>query len=1158
MTINGVSYLGSGKRREASETPAEAVSSVDEAGSGVGAIEEGEPGFTETVGAYFRQDSIVGLVGTSMGARVGAAFRSLFNLEPEDEFNLAKELEKVPEEDRQSYYWCASDMDFRSQTEYLERRRADEDILRRSGGVKGFAAGLAALIPDAFVGAGVLPGMAAARTAAKVAKPLLPIAAATVKGLVGGATLGAEYGAVHYAFKPETTISDAVAETVAAGAIGAFLAGGGTSLKSLRQELKETLKCNFPRFSYVKDTEIALDSKGNVNMHAIADLPKWFQWIYALSPVGKCATSSLNKVNKLGEMFFRTDTQTYLTKEGADRYAAAEALIEKYKGTLLEFRENYVDEFAKFLRSDYAIGRKLGKNFFSHKKVNFQFFEEETRLAILRGGVHDIPEIASAAKVCNKYLNLLMSQANELEVLHIENLGGPISQTYLTAKEAALSLKELLSNIAHGKEDVKSVFALCRSYDIPKVIEGREELLPILKSAQTKAMGRAQREKIDAAIDARVTKIQEKIDFSKELAQEKLDHELQQADLLTEASKEKARVRAKNKYDTAIEKLEKLREQSIDYLEAERISRKDAMGDLKRFSEEALNAEVESQYNHIIGAADGRRLSIPNIRVSPTSGGKLDKPRSIFAGDELLSPFLVKSPLEIISAVHHKLVPAIAMKRVLRANGYESLQELAAEIELEYAEKSKIFSAALKKPNANVKKIEADIKKLRDDLKTGREMVRDIPLLMNGLYGAEEVAKHPRIAAAIHALSNLNFARLLGGVTLSSLSDPAILVNTVGVKRTSGAYLREFAYKMGNLKDWTESKVTGKEVPTSPPQKLIKDLRKCGAAIEYTSVRFPDLINNRWYSHSQYNYGRWNALAYGSDWLARKAAYLNLNAVWNDFNKVVAERLFIDKLIRTAIKPQKTLADKQFLAQSRFPSKMQEKLKVEFGKHGEFYDDLAIPNAELWADQELKDVFGAAVVTNSHNTVLIPGVGDVPLMLKGLGGRFLVNYRSFQFAYTNNVLTKFFQEGNHRIATTLVSLGGTTLGKYLKALSRMDPNGVDPEKLAIDVLKDNDVMTWLGNATFSAGSVLLKGLKYGGDAAWRQLGREIPTVGLGVTLLDIGHEALFRKGPWSERGLSNIFSILPFYTTPVVNGIVYTGIRNYVGNSGGKRIKRRR
>jgi hypothetical protein len=1228
MTIDGVSYLDDNREESSNESPAPRANAEESLPN------DEEPGFLETVAAKFRNDSLLGIAYQGIQKAVYQQLSHLSNFrEPEEEFNLAAALENVPEEDRKSYYWCNTELDFHIQKEFLERDRSDEDIIRRSQGFKGFAAGLAALVPDLTLGAGILPGMAAAKVASKIPQTL-PRLGALAEGAAAGGTFGAEYAAAHYVFKPNYTLNDAAYSTVASMAVGAAFNVIGVStqiayntrkskivLAELRQQqrevekdLTETLKCDFPRFQYIKDSEVALDSMGNINAHAIADLPEWFKIIYAVSPVGQCATSPFNTMNKLGEMAFRTDTQTYATKAGIERGAAMEALIDKYKGDLLFFRKDYFDLFDRFLKSDNA--KPLRK-----KSVNLQFFEEETRLAILRGGTHDIPEITAAARLCEDYMQRMLRLANEFEVLHIENLGGAISTSYLTANENKLSAEELLKNIAAGKSDIKSVFALHRVYDIPEVIEGKKDLIPILEKGLTKSMGREQNELIDIRIDTKLAKAQEKYEVSKEGLQNTLAYDLK----LTEASlKEKLSQETKRigdaleneqkairafydrkiedapkavktylaqqkegkayvpvpkylsdleektakyldqsiaKYDNSINKLEKLIEGDkahkialaqkkfekkgaeleedlqarINSLEKERVTQKNEMKNREKFSEKELKAKAEKQWESLIGASDGERWSIPSIR--PGSGG-YDKARSINVDDELLSRWLVKSPMQIITAMHHKLVPRISIKKVLRENGYESMQDVFKELEAEYAAiggKEGVDGAALK---------------IAYDKAT--KLFPNIPLIIEGTYGSGQVINNRGVAAMVQALSHLNFARLLGGVTLSSLNDVSILENHWGVRETSGAYLREFAYKLNDIFD--AKKLT-------PEKGVVEDLQRMGAAIEYESLRFADILNNRWYQSYRYHYGpRLDKFVNAAGWMSRKAAYLNFNNVWNDFNKTVAGRLFIDKLIRTAIKPVKTLEDKQFLANSRFPLKMCDRLKAQFERHGEFYDDLAIPNYKLWQDEELQDVFGAAVVTNSHNTVLVPGVGDVPIAFKGLPGRFLVNFKSFQFAYTNNVLTKWVSgQSTHRIASAITSVGLTALGKYLKAWAAGNPyGGADDRQLWIDTLKDNEIFTAPVNMMSQGVQIAYTGLTAGKHAAFAELAEQVPSMGFIGGVLELGYTALTRNfwetrsSTWSERDWWNVAKLLPFHTLPYVQGVIRSAIKEHVMSTGGK------
>jgi hypothetical protein len=1219
------------------------------------------PSYYESVRALFRQESMLG-VGGRWAIKNAESIASI----PDPDFNLEESLvaHNVPADEWNFYSSCKSEDNVLAQRDYIEKDKIDRDIIQRTPIVQGLVSSVVALVPDAILGAGILP----ARAAAGVAVAGKPILQGLAKGATAGAVLGAEYSAVKTAIKDDYDLEDAAIETAIATGFGGLLGSGVATINSkilspkVKDSLKETLKTDFFRFFYRGNKEVEIKTDGSVNEHAIADLPEWFQKIYAVSPVGKCATHPFKSLNEIGEMFFSADYETPASIAGNSRYPAVEAIRRMDTGQILNFNEEYTVAFDKFLRSNFV--KKEGH------KASYEFFGQEVRRLILRGEEdHQIPEVKEAAIICKKYLSSVLKKANELDNLNVD-IYAPVSEHYLTAEELKLSQQELINSIIMGEDKTKSIFGLTRIYDIPKCIEGRDELMARLKAAYVKETAREKVALINENHAKYVQQAEEKLasslkhqyeltelavknlepefaakiaDVSKEAAKkvdefakqttveiEKLgplqekelksiakDLEAEQNSIRKDFKKKmkklpayvkeymknpeqetKTSAKAKEYMDKVRKKLEEDLDQSIVNFENKsskveenfklkkekllldkeatnlsistkeskqieelkarktkrfeeiyerktkkdvnlnsnfkftlaRLEREKAEGlqrvqGLARFSNARVEKYAEAQYAHIIGASQGRSVAMPIVK--PISGGKITRPRSVMVDDELLTGFVITDPREIVVHTYRQLGPANASKQVLRAYGYESYEELAAKVENEYVELSKL-------PHV-------DKTKLLEDHKVAKQMVADIPSLMNGTFGLDEIARHPRIAASLEAASHINFARLFGGITLSSFNDIGVLYKTWGFHDTAAAYVREFAYSF-----------TKKPVPKT----FHEDLHKWGVATQYEALKLNDLVNDRWYESSNFRYGKgWDTLVSSSQWLARKAAYANMNNIWNDFNKRIAARLFADKLLRIATKEELSKLDVRFLAKSRFPLESLNSLQAEFKAHGEYMDGLAIPNTSRWFNKETADLFGASVLTNSNTMVIVPGVGDIPLFMRGLMGRFLVNYKSFQFGYTNNVLTKFFQDKHHRIGTVLATSGLVFLGKYLKALSRGDE--IDIDKVIVDTGKDLDFLSWVGSTTMSVGGILLKGIMGGGNAAWREVGRNLPTADLVFTLADITNESFSGK-PWSERGLRKVFSLSPLYTMPLVNGIINKAIRSRTENVGGKLIRKKR
>jgi len=545
---------------------------------------------------------------------------------------------------------------------------------------------------------------------------------------------------------------------------------------------------------------------------------------------------------------------------------------------------------------------------------------------------------------------------------------------------------------------------------------------------------------------------------------------------------------------------------------------------------------AEGQFMHIIGAAEGERWSIPDVKVSATSGGALDKERTVLVDDRLLTQWVVTDPLEITKAVHHKLVPAIAMKKTLKANGYDNFAQVLKELDSEYVAKL----AAAPNDQGVV---------LHEQYKDAARLIKDIPLLVDGMYGKDNLVRNPRSAASLHSLRNFNYARNLGGMLLSSLNDPQLLVNTWGLKPVLKSYLKEFSHAVGITKP-------------AAPKVMKEELQRLGVGIELAVLDMANRMDVSSMHPMRYlldgNKISDKALAYtikASDWSARKLTKWSGIAWWNDFNKRVNGNLYCDRLLEACINEEKS-----FLSQMRVPADMAKRIAKQYQEFGELYDGFRIPNSQLWSDVEAKEVFGASVVTNLNNTVLIPGAGEVPMWFKNTTGKIFINYRSYGFAILNNLSAKWANgQREHMTAVALTGTGMTALGLYLKSLSRGDPYMLDDPEFYKEVALRSDLGGWVLDTVKTTHNLYSSTAEHGQAGLFRALSRESPALGLLGSIGDtVNYLTRESDRPMNEYELRNVVYISPFVTLPIVNGIVNNWIRGHVEESGGKLAKTRK
>jgi hypothetical protein len=943
-------------------------------------------------------------------------FQGIFRRGDRD-FDLGRELKDIPEDLWSSYQWCKSREDIEAQSEHLRLEAADREIVRRAG----VGESLIYSIPS------VLDPVNVAVAGATVAALPASVPAGVLGGAVG-VTTGYIGGKVRQSSQDLLRDDEVIAETVAGVVIASAFSAAGKALANSKiiEHLKDRIATQWSdiSFSFREKVQYTPRSDGNVSKYKISDMPAWFIRIYDKTPVGRCATSDFEVLNKAGEMFFRTDYITEYTKSGLDRAPSVEALIEAQKGKLLFLESDFVETNNRYLKSEYA------------KKYNLDF-RGAVREALLSGRSHESVEVNKATKELRGYLNELFKEAHDLGITDYGSSQGPMKMDfpYLTEREAQLTVKELKTRVSQGIIEREDLFYIPRIWDIEKVLNYRPvELRQLLEMSAIK------------------------------------------------------------------------------------------QGKSKTFA--------ESQYNHIIGASAGERWSIPELNKSPTKAERYNKDRTVLVDDRLLTPWLVNDPLAIVRAVHRKLVPAISTKKTLRAYGYEDMGDVFKALDREYAERLKVMP-------------EGTASKLHVQYKESAQLLKDLPLLVEGIYGKDSLIKNPRVGSVLYALRNFNFARLLGGMTLSSLNDPQMLVNTWGVKPVLKSYLREFGHSLG--------------LSQSPPSKIIKEeLQRMGVAIELATLDTANRLDSAGLHPSRYllNGGRLLGRAVeASDWLARQTSKWSGIAWWNDFNKRVNGALYCDRLLEACI-----VGEKAFLSQMRVPLGIAKRISGQFERFGEIYEGFRIPNSQLWEDKEAQSVFAASVVTNSNNTVIIPGTGEVPRWFKQLPGKALVAYRSYGFAVTNNLLAKWANgRREHMVSAILSGTALTALSVYLKSLDYGDPyRHLDDPEFYKQVAERSDLSGYIMDTVKTIDNFYTSSKKEGVGGFLKALNREVPLLGLISNMAYIPHYTSRRsERPISEHELRNTIGMLPFTTLPLVRFTVNSLARGYAEETGGKLMKTR-
>jgi hypothetical protein len=462
--------------------------------------------------------------------------------------------------------------------------------------------------------------------------------------------------------------------------------------------------------------------------------------------------------------------------------------------------------------------------------------------------------------------------------------------------------------------------------------------------------------------------------------------------------------------------------------------------DFDKRQREALNtqrdpAEIESAVQDTIDSilgtmrngADLGRISNPR----PLKSRVLDVP------DEVLEPFLVSDFEQVMQGYIRTVTPNIEMRKTFGST------DLAIEKkEVNEAYNVKIANA---KSNKEAQRLKEEAGKVQRDLEGMRRRV------MNeiGPTGRENVGwvRAARIAR------QYNYVRLLGGQTMSSLSDYGHVISKYGLVKTGKAtakFLTNISYnkmtradnqRLGTAVDWILDTRTGS----------IADIAD-------------DLSGGT---------GFWAGVERAGRTTSAKFTRLTLMSTWNSTIKNLTSILEQDAIIRAAQNPKKLTPYQR--AKIPFTDDELERVAAQFAKHGET-DGLMRAATGEWTDKALAKKFEAFIIDAGEQMAIARGAGDLPLTMDSEMAKTLLQFKSFGMASVNRLMIPVAQglaHGDVAAANGLaVMLGLGALTYYTKEKAAGRAPDLSPETVAKESLAWSGVMGFLPDLSDPAASVM--------------------------------------------------------------------------------------
>ncbi|MFK4060725.1 hypothetical protein [Brucella anthropi] len=445
--------------------------------------------------------------------------------------------------------------------------------------------------------------------------------------------------------------------------------------------------------------------------------------------------------------------------------------------------------------------------------------------------------------------------------------------------------------------------------------------------------------------------------------------------------------------------------------DAENIARKaDAKADaaakkaeeFSRLSDDEVKDLVNETIDTILGNADGR---IPYDSIVSGPRGPL-KERLLRIESKKIQDFLNTDIEEVLHAQVRTMSADVEL-----AKKFGSV-DMAEQIRKINDEANRKIAAVDGMKDKDGKPATAEAKaKERSRLETSRKAaIRDIEAMRDRIRGQYAIPSNPDgiVLRAGRVARNLNYLRLLGGMTLSAFPDMAGIVLKHGLTSTFGD---GFVPLVSNMK---AVKLAGAEV------------KAAGTALDM-------ILDSRAMSIAEIGdqFGRGTRFERAVKSAGTRFGVVSLMAPWNAAMKQFSGMVVMTNLLRAAdkvAKGQATAKEIRKLAAAGINSDLAERITKQFAKYGETQDGVFLAKAADWDDRLAREAFRTAVVRDVDRIIVTPGQ-DKPLWMSTELGKTVGQFKSFNVSAMQRITLSALQQRDAETLAgimTALSLGAMT------------------------------------------------------------------------------------------------------------------------------------
>ncbi len=324
------------------------------------------------------------------------------------------------------------------------------------------------------------------------------------------------------------------------------------------------------------------------------------------------------------------------------------------------------------------------------------------------------------------------------------------------------------------------------------------------------------------------------------------------------------------------------------------------------------------------------------------------------------------------------------------------------------------------------------------------QALEDLQALRDRLLGTYQMDDYSSsLARNVRIMKQLNYMRLLGGMTVSAIPDLGRPVMVHGVNRVFGNGLKSL---INNKRAFVDAAKEIQDAGTA------LDVVLNTAAINRADLDEPLEIGSKFEQFVNKRSNEFSALTLMNSW----------NSATKQFVGVVAQSRII-KDIPKLLDGTLPKNDVAWLAANFIDKTNAKKILEQFEKHGEISGDVYIPNAREW-DVEVRELFRSAIRKTVDSTIVTQGI-DKPLWVdKGLL-RLIAQFRGYGLASTQRVLLSGLQMRDMKTLNGIALMVG--LGAMVYAIKEAQSGreiSDDPVKWIIEGVDRSGITGWFMDA----------------------------------------------------------------------------------------------